>query len=152
MNYMGKQPRVRKCPKKMVNIIVTADSRFPVDRFTIESTVLEVIHKYQIPGKVEIGVSIVGDRKMHQINKKYRGIDSTTNVLTFALEDPVMNLAHVKGFGFVTSQDKVSRLGDVVISYPQAVEDAALGGVSTEEEIRHLVEHGVKHLLGLHHQ
>ncbi len=136
----------------MFNIIVTADSRYPVDKSAIQSTVLEVLQRYKITGKVEIGVTIVGDRKMHEINKTFRGIDSTTNILTFALEDSLpVTIQHLPKVGFVAAPDSVLRLGDILISYPQAVEDAGTDGLAIDEEIRVLVEHGVKHLLGLHH-
>lgn len=135
----------------MINVIVTADAKFPVDKALIESTVLEVLQTYPVSGKVEIGVSIVGERRMHQINKQYRGIDAPTNILTFALEDPLPNLAHLSGLGFIASPDSVVRLGDIVISYPQVVEDAAVEGLTTDDELHNLIQHGVKHLLGLHH-
>ncbi len=135
----------------MLTIIVNSDPRYPVDKTSIRSTVEEVLLRYKVTGKTEIGVNIVGDRKMHEINKKYRGLDSTTNILTFALEDVAANkLAHLPRVGFVASPDQVLRLGDIIISYPQVVEDAGVDGVSVDEEMRILVEHGVKHLLGLH--
>ncbi len=137
----------------MINIIVNYDSRYSVNKLAIQTTVAEVLRRHRIGGNVEIGISIVGDRKMHEINRRYRGIDSTTNILSFALEDPVSTsqLQHIPRVGFVKSPDKVLRLGDILISYPQAVKDAVLEGVSVEEEIRFLVEHGTKHLLGIHH-
>ena len=113
---------------------------------------LETLHKHRISGKVEIGISIVGDRKMHELNRNYRGIDSTTDILSFALEDPYpMNLQHIQRIGFVAAPDSWLRLGDIVISHPQVVEDASIDGISVDEEISELVEHGVKHLLGIHH-
>ena len=90
---------------------------------------------------------------MHELNRKYRGLDSTTDVLSFALEDANPSyLQHIPRIGFVAAPDKVFRLGDIVISYPQALEDASIDGNSVDEEIRNLVEHGVNHLLGIHHQ
>ena len=137
----------------MVNVIVNTDSRYPVNRLAIQATVLEVLQRNRISGDVEIGITIVGDRKMHEINKKYRGIDSTTNILSFALEDALSQnqLQHVPKVGFVKSPDKVLRLGDILISYPQIITDASMAGVSVDEELRFLVEHGTKHLLGIHH-
>ena len=89
---------------------------------------------------------------MHELNRKFRGLDSTTNILSFALEDPnPATLQHIPRVGFVASPDKWLRLGDIVISYPQAIEDASLDGISVDEEIRNLVEHGLNHLLGVHH-
>lgn len=137
----------------MVNVIVNTDSRYPVNRLAIQATVLEVLQRNRISGDVEIGITIVGDRKMHEINKKYRGIDSTTNILSFALEDALSQnqLQHVPKVGFVKAPDKVLRLGDILISYPQVISDASMEGVSVDEELRFLVEHGTKHLLGIHH-
>lgn len=136
----------------MINIIVSSDPRYNVNKTAIKTAVLQVLLRYRIGGKVEVGVNIVGDRKMHELNRKYRGIDSTTDILSFALEDThSSSLQHIPRIGFVASPDKWLRLGDIVISYPQALEDAAIEGISVDEEIRFLVEHGVNHLLGTHH-
>jgi len=136
----------------MINIIVSSDPRYNVDKTAIKSVVVQILQRYQIRGRIEIGINIVGDRKMHELNRKYRGIDSTTDILSFALEDPnPVSLQHIPRVGFVASPDRWLRLGDIVISYPQAVEDASLDGISVDEEIRNLVEHGLNHLLGFHH-
>ncbi len=136
----------------MINIIVSSDPRYDINKTAIKSAVSNVLQRHRIRGKVELGVNIIGDRKMHELNRKYRGIDSTTDILSFALEDSSStSLQHVPKIGFISSPDKWLRLGDIVISYPQALEDAALDGISVDEEIKVLVEHGVNHLLGLHH-
>lgn len=137
----------------MVNIIVSSDPRYDINKADVRATVLSRLQQHRVNGRVEVGVNIVGDRKMHELNKKYKGIDSTTDILSFALEDSdPINLQHLSGVGFVSSPDKWLRLGDIVISYAQAKEDAALDGIAVDEEIRLLVEHGVDHLLGIHHQ
>lgn len=138
----------------MINVVINSDSRYSVNKLAVQATVLEVLQRNNISGNIEVGVSIVGDRKMHEINKKYRGIDSTTNILSFALEDPASQprLQHIPKVGFVKAPDNVLRLGDILISYPQVIQDASTDGVSVEEELRFLVEHGMKHLLGIHHE
>lgn len=83
---------------------------------------------------------------MHELNKQYRGIDDTTDVLSFAFEDP-----RSQRIGFVAAPDRWLRLGSICISYPQALEDASLDGISLDQEINFLVEHGTTHLLGIHH-
>lgn len=136
----------------MINIIVSSDPRYNVNKIAIKAVALQVLQKHRIGGRIELGVNIIGDRKMHELNRKYRGIDSTTDILSFALEDSSQaSLQHIPRIGFVASPDKWLRLGDIVISYPQALEDASLDGISVDEEIRNLVEHGVNHLLGIHH-
>ncbi|MBI2601035.1 rRNA maturation RNase YbeY [Candidatus Daviesbacteria bacterium] len=136
----------------MINIIVNSDPRYNIDKAAIRAAVISALQKYKVTTRVEVGVNIIGDRKMHELNRTFRGIDSTTDILTFALEDPqTPTLQHIPRVGFVAAPDKWLRLGDIVISYPQVVEDASLEGISVDEEIRVLVEHGVNHLLGVHH-
>lgn len=136
----------------MINIIVSSDPRYNINKVAIKSAVLNVLEKHHISGRVELGINIVGDRKMHELNRKFRGIDSTTDILSFALEDPnPASLQHIPRIGFVAAPDKWLRLGDIVISYPQAVDDASIDGISVDEEIKTLIEHGVNHLLGIHH-
>ncbi len=139
----------------MINIIVNADPRYPISKLGIQATVLEVLKQHRVSGNLEIGVTVVGDRKMHEINKKFRGQDGPTNILSFPLDDVATSssssLQHIPKVGFVKAPDKIVRLGDIMISYPQIIKDAALEGVSVEEELRFLVEHGTRHLLGIHH-
>lgn len=137
----------------MINIVVNADPKYPISKLGIQATVLEILKQHRISGNLEIGVNVVGDRKMHEINKKFRGQDGPTNILSFPLEDPSgsASLQHVPKVGFVKSPDKVLRLGDILISWDQIIKDAAIEGVSVEEELRFLVEHGTRHLLGIHH-
>lgn len=136
----------------MINVIVSSDPRYNINKNAIKVAVYDALQKHQIRGKIELGINVVGDRKMHELNRKYRGIDSTTDILSFALEDSnPSSLQHIPRIGFVASPDKWLRLGDIVISYPQVVEDASMDGISVDEEIKSLVEHGVNHLLGVHH-
>ena len=137
----------------MIQIIVNSDPRYQVNKLGIQATVLDILKQHRVRGNIEIGVTVMGDRKMHEINKKFRGKDQSANILTFALEDPVSssNLLHVRGGGFVKAPDKVLRLGDILISWNQILKDAAAEGVTVEEELRFLVEHGTRHLLGIHH-
>lgn len=136
----------------MINIIVSADPRYNINKDAIKLAVLRFFEQHRVRGKIEVGVNVIGDRKMHELNRKFRGIDQTTDILSFALEDPSpASLQHIPRIGFVASPDKWLRLGDIVISYPQALEDASCEGISVDEEIRILVEHGIDHLLGIHH-
>lgn len=138
----------------MITVLVSSDSRYEVNRDFIRSAVIGALAKNRIRGgKVEVGVSIVGDRKMQELNKTYRQIEDTTDVLSFSLDDvsPMAKAGEKKTSGFVRPPDKILRLGDVVISYPQAVLEASEEEVSVESKLTELLEHGVEHLLGIHH-
>ena len=85
-----------------------------------------------------LSIRITDDAEMQDLNLRYRGIDKTTDVLSFG-ED-------------FTDPDLESRyLGDVVISYPQAEDQANNRGHTAAEELQLLVIHGVLHLLGFDH-
>lgn len=130
----------------MVNVIITSDPRYKINRSAIQSSIETVLLQHKVTGNVEIEVSVVGDRKMHELNKKYRDIDNTTDVLSFSLQE------EVGSSGFVTAPDNILRLGSIVVSYPQAIYDASLDNKSVEDEVNFLVEHGTTHLLGIHHE
>ncbi len=85
-------------------------------------------------------VIIVDNTYIHQLNKTYRNIDRSTDVITFALED--------------TKDIKtVPRLlGDIYISIDKAKEQALEYGHSLKREICFLAVHGFYHLLGFDHQ
>lgn len=96
---------------------------------------------------VEVEVNIIGDRKMRQLKKTHLGIDETTDVLSFPIHE---NLVRRKP-DFVTDPDGLLRIGTIMVSYPQAQRQANVHKLSIDEEINQLVEHGVLHLIGVHH-
>jgi probable rRNA maturation factor len=95
---------------------------------------------------VELGIVVTDDSTIRRLNRFYRGIDKTTDVLSFALTEDVADA------DFITPGDGVSRLGEVIISYPRAVAQAQEHGHSVEREIAWLLIHGILHLLGYDHQ
>src|SRR5258708_37454323 len=116
----------------MINIVVNSDPKYLINKLTLQAAVIEILKQNGIWGNIEVGISIVSDRSMHEINRKYRGINATTNILSFALDDhsDSVPLQHIPRVGFVKPPDRVVRLGDILISYPQVEKDAALEGVT----------------------
>jgi probable rRNA maturation factor len=129
----------------MINVLFQTESHYRVDRNSIRNAITEAL-KEKVTSDTEVGVSIVGDRQMHELNRKYRKVDATTDVLSFPLNDPTE-----KTTAFVDSPDNILRLGDIVVSYPQAVEEAANDNKMVDDKIIELVLHGLNHLLGIHH-
>ena len=132
----------------MVTVLISADSRYPLDRRRLRVVVERMLGKEGVTSDVVVSLAIVGDRKMKSLNKMYHRVDDTTDVLSFPYSDPDSNPdAPV----FVTHEEEGAVLGDIVVSYPQAVKQAQEKGVLVDEEIDFLVEHGMQHLLGKHH-
>jgi probable rRNA maturation factor len=100
----------------------------------------------KIDRPAELSLLITGDEEVHKLNREYRGIDKTTDVLSFALTEDVADT------DFITPSDGVSRLGEVIVSYPRAVAQAQEHGHSIERELAWLLIHGILHLLGYDHQ
>ncbi|MCX6794042.1 MAG: rRNA maturation RNase YbeY [Candidatus Gottesmanbacteria bacterium] len=130
----------------MITVLFQTESHFPVDRKKIKE-VIEAALMGQVHRDAEVSVSVVGDRRMRELNKKYRNIDKTTDVLSFGLNDPTVEIPAE----FVEAPDDVLRLGDIVVSYPQAVDEAREENTLVDEQIVTLVLHGLDHLLGKHH-
>ncbi len=129
----------------MRNILIFVESRYPINRKKIVEITNNFLDKERIRGKVEVSISFIGDRKMKQINNKYRLKNETTTVLSFALTDASPGGL---GKGFINVSSDVLRLGDVIISYPQAVSRAAEDEMLVDQKIKELLIHGLNNLLG----
>jgi probable rRNA maturation factor len=92
------------------------------------------------PSCAIVSVLLVGDKKMRKLNRTYRSIDRTTDVLSFSqLEGPI-------------SQTETADLGDIVISPAQARRQADEHGVTMDRELALLLVHGLLHLIGYDHE
>ena len=94
---------------------------------------------------VEFSVSFIDEKHMHQMNKEFRDIDDSTDILSFAAEDD-------DGFGFFSAGRRKRVLGDMVICPEVLRRNAQSFNVSENEELRRLLIHGVLHLSGDNHQ
>lgn len=128
----------------MVKIDIYTSPHYPVDRKIIRQAVGETLSKVGIKSVIQVGVSVVGDRKVRILNRKFRGQDKTTNVLSFPLNGPNTELEEVEG--------KTTPLGDVVISYPVARNEAAEQNLLVDQMLGRLTVHGILHLLGFDHE
>ncbi len=126
--------------KVLVPIFV--ESRYKINRKKIKQVVENVLSKNQITGPVEISVAVVGDRKMRELSRKYKGEDKTRNILSFS---------QTEGEDLKNPTD-VLRLGDIVLSFPEIIKDASRDEMLVDDKVGQLVEHGLMHLLGLHHE
>jgi probable rRNA maturation factor len=130
----------------MIRVLLQTESHFPVTRKKIKEAI-EGALLHQVHRDAEVSVSIVGDRRMRELNKKYRSVDKTTDVLSFGLNEP----NGVSDNQFIEAPDDILRLGDIVVSYPQAMEEAREENKLVDDQIVFLVLHGLDHLLGKHH-
>jgi len=108
----------------------------------------EIVRAAEVVGKVygvensEVSITLTDDETIHALNKKYRGMDRATDVLSFAFresEEPqILDL-------------DIETLGDVIISVERAKVQAEDFGHSLLREVIFLEVHGLLHLLGYDH-
>jgi len=96
--------------------------------------------KYLKLENIVFNVIVVDDKKSHAINKEYRNIDKSTDVIAFALEDDNT---------FIELDIRI--LGDIYISIETATRQANEYGHSLKRELLFLAIHGILHLLGYDH-
>lgn len=97
--------------------------------------------KFLAGGELVVGIHIVGNKRVHGLNRIYRGKDKVTDVLSFPVHDN-FPLGAVN-----TPYD----LGDIFIAHGVATQQAKSLDVSSGQEIFHLFLHGFLHLCGYDH-
>jgi probable rRNA maturation factor len=125
-----------------ISVQIFVESRYKVNRKRIKKIVNSVITKNEVSGPVEVSVAIVGDRKMRELSKQYKGEDKTRNILSFSQTEGES----------ITMPNDALRLGDIVLSFPQVINDAVRDEMLVDDKVDQLIEHGLMHLLGIHHE
>jgi probable rRNA maturation factor len=123
-------------------VLIYVESRYKVDRKRIKSAIQFVLEEQSIQTPLEVSIAIIGDRKMHALNKKYRDKDKTTNILSFPLSEGEQTKL----------PNDIMRLGDIAISYPEVIRESSEQDLLVDDRVEELVRHGMLHLLGLHHE
>ncbi len=104
-----------------------------------------------------LDVVLTDDDTVKRLNSEYRGLDQTTDVLAFSFEHGGEYMGGdftstpPDGFDFVLPPKEEAWLGEVIVSYPQAVRQARQSGRDVTHELSALLVHGVLHLLGYDH-
>lgn len=131
--------------------------------------VIEAAAKYlNLPEGIELDLSIVSNEEIQVLNRDYRGLDKPTDVLSFALTEVSseydVDFAHLdltdeaeetvdlEETEFEDKEAIPQHLGDIIISYPRAQEQAQDYGHSLDRELAFLAVHGFLHLNGYDHQ
>ncbi|MGD8243685.1 MAG: rRNA maturation RNase YbeY [Anaerolineae bacterium] len=110
-------------------------ARLEVLRRAAEST----LRQQDVAEACELTVMLAGDETLRELNRRHRGVEAPTDVLAFP------NV--VKG-PFVEPPGLQRYLGDVIVSFPRAMAQAAEAGHELLAELQLLVVHGILHLLG----
>lgn len=94
----------------------------------------------KLPKDLEISITFVRSRTIHNINKTYRNIDAPTDVISFAIQDDADEYNYSR-----------EDLGDIFINIDYARRQAKEYKHSYKREIAFLFTHGLLHCLGYDH-
>ena len=83
----------------------------------------------------ELGIVLTGDAPVRELNRRWRGLDRATDVLSFGYDDPPGRFVN----------------GDLIVSMDRAIVQARRYRVTLGRELARLVIHGALHLAGLDH-
>jgi probable rRNA maturation factor len=133
--------------REQIGIHVDHEFRASVDRRQAERTIRQILRDEGVTSPYEVSLVVTDSETVQRLNRDYRGIDEPTDVLAF-------HMLPQKGSdsSFTLPPDGVIRLGEVVVSYPQAAAQAKEQRHSPEEELALLVIHGILHLMGYDHE
>ena len=130
-----------------IEILVEKEFQELVDEGWARKIAQAVLRAEGVAPPYEVGLVFTDSETVRQLNRDYRGVDEPTDVLAF-----YMLPQKETDDSFALPPDGVTRLGEAIISYPQAVEQAREQGHSTERELTLLIIHGILHLLGYDHE
>ena len=130
-----------------INVLIDEGLEGYLEVSWLQSVAEQALVAQDAGSKVELGLVIANQERVQQLNRSYLGKDEPTDVLAFSAREEI----DAELPPFVQPPDGVLHLGEVIISYPQAVIQAEEHRHSVKREIAILIIHGVLHLLGYEH-
>jgi probable rRNA maturation factor len=130
-----------------INVLVDEELGGKLEAGWLRGVAEQALVALGVGNNTELGLFIATGERVKQLNRDYLGRDEPTDVLAFSSsEEATSDLP-----SFVQPPDGVLHLGEVIISYPQAVRQAEEYKHPVKREILILIIHGVLHLLGYEH-
>ena len=123
-----------------MGLVITSQKESPIEedlKIKFNDAFLLICKEEQIK-QCSINVRIMDDKEMRELNKKFRGKDASTNVLSFTNED--------------ISKPITGNLGDIAISHEFVKNESEELDVDFDDHMIHMLIHGVYHILGFDHE
>ena len=119
-----------------------------VDENWAREVAQQVLKAEGVTPPYEMSIVFTDSETVQKLNRDYRSVDAPTDVLAFYM----LPNKTTDDSPFIMPPDNITHLGEVIISYPQAVEQAKEQGHSVDKELALLIIHGILHLLGYDHE
>ena len=108
----------------------------------VEKSTSLVLEEMDFKKKYYLSILLTNDEGIKKINKKYRKINKSTNVLSFPQNEQRL----------ITEKTSKIILGDIVISLEKIMKESKLQNKKFSDHLTHMVIHGLLHLLGFNHE
>ncbi|HQM16193.1 MAG TPA: rRNA maturation RNase YbeY [Candidatus Woesebacteria bacterium] len=128
----------------MIKVNLYSSSRYAVNKKKVRFFAEQLLKNHN-QDEVQLNIWIVGQRKIKELNEKELHHQGTTDVLSFPQHEKQ------KLHDFSLPPGELTHLGEIVISFPEAVRSAKRYGKLVDDQLAFYVEHGLMHLLGYHH-
>ncbi len=122
-------------------VYIASEGPYNADENALREAVLQALSIGQAQPPCALTVTLTSAERVHELNAQYAGLDSTTDVLSFPAE----------GETYAVDPGDPPYLGDVIIAYPVAEQQAREAGMVLLVELQMLAIHGTLHLLGYDH-
>ena len=122
------------------SIDIQNDSNYLIDATRLQAASQQVLSQHDVDPDTTLSIVFVDNAYIQNVNRQFRGFDSPTDVLSFPADEPPVQI-----------DGEPPYLGDLIIAYPYASEQAAREGHTLDDNLSLLVVHGTLHLLGYDH-
>lgn len=126
----------------MISILISNPCDYPIDEVAIIDKLTRFLEG-RAKDNCEVSIKITNKVEMLRLARIYL---NERNIL-----HNVLSFTYSEAKDFLLDPDGVTRLGDIAVCYEKAKEEAENQGILVDEWLYQLIEHGVEHLLGIHH-
>lgn len=127
----------------MIKVSISKQSNYPVSSPWLKKHLRAFLKEKGIVSDAEVSVALVGNEKMLDIAKEYMKDDKVHNVLSFPAKESKRK--------FIYPPNGKIKLGEIIVCYPEAVQEAKKEGKLIDNKVLELIKHAATHLMGIHH-
>lgn len=128
----------------MITVLISKEANYKISLPKIQKQLSEFLNGHGVLDSAEVSVSIVGEETMLNVSNEFLKDNAVHDVLSFPSSEATKP--------FLESPDGVRRLGDIIVCYEMAQEEAEEEEIPVERKVIELINHGALHLMGIHHE
>ncbi len=121
-------------------IDIQNEANYPFDAARLQAASQQVLNQHDVDPETSLSIVFVDNAYIQNVNLQFRGIDASTDILSFPADEPPVEI-----------EGEPPYLGDLIVAYPYASEQATREGHALNDSLSLLVVHGTLHLLGYDH-